>query len=408
MNFRFTKLACYLGYITQAINLNLMPLFFVIFRTDYGVTLEEIGRLVLLVFLVQIFADIICSPIVERIGYRASAILAHVISALGLVLLSVLPRTMENPYAGILIATFIFSLGSAIIEVLISPMIEAIPSDSKKGSMALLHSFYCWGQMATVLITTLTLWGMGTERWHILPLLWAAVPFLNSFLFSAVPMPPETAPEERTPIGKILSSKTFILCLILMMGAGSSELAMSQWSSLFAEQGLGVSKVVGDLLGPCLFAVLMGLGRTWYGLFGEKVSLSTALLTCSSLCVLCYLGAVFFSVPLLSLASCALCGIAVSLMWPATISLTAAKFPKGGTLMFAILAMAGDLGGSLGPYLAGLGSDYATTSPRFLEMAMENGMTPEEIGLKFGLLLVTLFPLLMTVTLLYFKKNKQK
>ena len=386
-NFRKTKIACYLGYITQAININLMPLFFVVFYRDFGVSVERLGRLILLVFGIQLLTDALSSPVLEKLGYRKSAILAHLLSAIGLILLSLLPHIID-PYIGITFSALIFSLGSALVEVLISPLMERLPGKAKKSDMALLHSFYCWGQLLTVLITTLILHLFGTAHWYFLPPLWALVPLFNAFFFLGIPMPEAAIREAHEPLKKVAANRGFWSAFLLMVCAGAAELAMSQWASFFAEKGLGVSKTAGDLFGPCLFALFMGLGRTWYGLFGQSKSIKNSLLVCSIGCIVCYLLAALSPVPVLALAGCALCGLSVSLMWPGTISLTASRFPKGSTSMFALLALGGDLGGSLGPYLTGLIADHTT-------------------GLSSGLLCMTAFPLLMTIALLCMKHNKK-
>ena len=405
--YRQTKIACYLGYITQAININLMPLFFVIFYQDFGVSMEKLGALVLIIFGVQLVADALSAPLLERLGYRKSAVLAHLLSAVGLVLLSILPHYMD-PYAGILISALVFSLGSAIVEVIISPLMERLPGEAKKSDMALLHSFYCWGQLLTVLLTTLILWCAGKAVWYLLPPMWAIAPLFNAWFFTRVPLPEQAIAEAKAPLAGILKKSGFWAAIILMMCAGASELAMSQWASFFAEKGLGVSKVAGDLLGPCLFALFMGLGRTWYGLFGEKRSIKNTLLVLSVFCILCYLTAALSPFPILALLGCALCGLSVSLMWPGTISLTASRFPKGGTSMFALLALGGDLGGSLGPYLTGLVSGRVMKSPSLLASLSRYGQSAEQLGLKVGLLAMTVFPVLMFVTLILMKKAKKK
>jgi len=393
--YRDTLHACYLGYITQAIVNNLAPLLFVIFQEQYHLTYEMVGRLILINFTTQIIADILAARYSDRIGYRSAVLIAHLCCAVGLICLSLLPWLLPSSYLGLAIAVVIYATGGGIIEVLVSPIVEALPSDAKASAMSLLHSFYCWGQVGVVLITTLLLKIIGSHRWYLLPCLWAIVPLINLYNFSHVPLL-SPVPEGESLSGKqLLKVRGFWLALLLMLSAGASELSMVQWSSLFAEQSLGVPKVLGDLLGPCLFAVLMGIGRTLYGWYGERIRIDQVLLYSGILCVFCYMITVFSPFPMLSLFGCALCGLSVSLMWPGTLSLTAANIPKGGTLMFGLLAIFGDLGCSLGPWLAGVISDIASQSAI---------VGSSSVGLKVGLGAVSLFPALMIMGIFAMRK----
>lgn len=403
--YRHTLLACYVGYITQAINNNLAPLLFVIFRESFGLTFEMVGRLILLNFATQLITDFLAARYADRIGQKKLVVAAHVLSAAGLISLAVLPHIM-TPYIGLCAATMIYAVGGGLIEVLISPIVESLPGEAKASAMSLLHSFYCWGQVATVLLSTLLLLAVGTENWFVLPVCWAMLPVLNAFFFAKVPLMPVISEEDLTPIGSLLRNRLFITVMLLMVCAGASELAMSQWSSLFAEKGLGVSKVVGDVLGPCLFAVLMGLGRVWYGLFGQKVDIRKALAFCAVLSVACYLTTALAPNPIVSLLGCAFCGLGVSLMWPGVFSLTAERFPTGGTQMFGILAMMGDTGCALGPWLSGLISDSVQASEKLAHTSMQLGLTPDQFGLRAGILLTVLFPLVMVIAVIGMGKKK--
>lgn len=389
-----TRRACYWGYIVQAVIVNLAPLFFVVFQEDFGISFEKIGRLVLLTFGVQLIVDLLSVKFVDRIGYRASLILAHALAFVGLVLLGILPRVLPDPYWGLVLPVIVYSSGSGLLEVLVSPIVDALPSDAKASSMSLLHSFYSWGQVGVILVTTLLVQMTGTGVWWAYPMVWALVPLINLFRVIKAPLPPVVPEEEKTPLKALFSSRVFLVALLMMACAGASELTMSQWSSLFAEKGLGVPKVVGDLLGPCLFGVFMGVGRTAYGVLGHRLPLKKALLGSTALCLLCYGVTVFVPVPVLALLGCALCGLSVSLMWPGTISLSAGYFPRGGTTLFALLAMAGDVGGSLGPWLAGLVSDGAENAS-WLSRILIGAQTPEQWGLRAGLLAGMAFPLLL-------------
>lgn len=392
-SYRATLHSCYLGYITQATIANLAPLLFVIFRTEFGLSLEMLGGLILLNFVTQMVVDFLAVHFVDKIGYRVSIVGAHVFAVLGLVFLGVLPKVLPSAYAGLVIATVTYAVGGGLIEVLISPIVDSLPGDAKDSAMSLLHAFYCWGQVAVVLLSTLYLKAAGSGLWQYLPLLWALLPLFNLFRFLKVPLMPTVEEEHRIPLKRLMKSRTFLLAMLLMLCAGAAELGMCQWASYFAEVGLGVNKVVGDLLGPCLFAVFMGVGRTVYGVLGARLRLKRALMCCAVLTVGCYLLAALSPIPLLSLLGCALCGLGVSLMWPGTLSLTAERYREGGTAMFGILAMCGDVGCSLGPWFIGLISSRAADLPAFSQTAQQMGA--DAFGLKAGLLLAALFPIVM-------------
>lgn len=389
ISYKSTRMACYRGYIVQGIVNNISPLLFVIFQKEFGISYAMISSLILFNFVTQILVDLLCVRFVDKMGYRAAAVMAHVCSALGLTLLGLLPRVLPSPFAGLAIATAVSAIGGGMIEVIISPIIDSLPSDAKDAKMSLLHSFYCWGQVAVVLLTTLAVRLLGEGLWWVLPLFWALLPAYNCVAFATVPLRPTVPEEEKSPLKTLFRSGVFITAMVLMLCAGASELAMSQWSSLFAEKALGVPKVMGDLLGPCLFAVFMGIGRTIYGIWGEKLDLNRALLCTACLCAGCYLGAALFSIPLVSLLCCSLCGFSISLMWPGVLSATAAAYPKGGTAMFGVLAVCGDIGCSLGPALTGAVSDIA--------LGLGRG---EQWGLKAGMLGAALFPMVLILCLL--------
>lgn len=384
MTFDHTRRACYAGYVTQAIVNNLAPLLFIVFQTRYRVPYEMLGRLVLLNFATQLVTDAVALRVVDRLGYRGPLVLAHALCVAGLLLLAALPSLLPSPYVGLCLAIIVYAVGGGLLEVLVSPLVEALPGPQagKAAAMSLLHSFYCWGQVAVVLGTTLLLARIGQAAWQILPLVWAAVPLANLFFLLRVPLPPTVPDAHRTALGKLFTTPAFALALALMLCAGAAELTMSQWSSLFAEQGLGLPKVGGDLAGPCLFAALMGAGRFAYGLWGEKIALVPALIGCGALATVCYLLAALSREPTLGLVGCALCGLAVCLLWPGTFSLAAARFPRGGAAMFGVLALFGDAGAALGPWLAGAVADASGA------------------GLRAGLLAGTIFPLGVVVTAL--------
>jgi fucose permease len=355
LTYRHTLAASCTGYVCQAIINNLGPLLFVTFQREFAISLPSLALLITLNFGIQLIVDLLSVRLVDRIGYRAAAIAAHLFCTIGLLGMGVFPYSMSNPYWGLLIAGVINAVGGGLLEVIVSPIVEALPGDRKAGIMSLLHSFYCWGYVLVVILSTLYFTLAGIGQWRYLPMLWALIPLVNCFLFMLVPL--RTLVEDSTavlPLKTLFSKKIFWIFFLVMICSGASEQAMSQWASFFAEAGLGVSKTMGDLLGPCAFALLMGIARTIFGLQGPKINIEKLLLVSSILCALCYLLAVFAPTPLLSLLGCALCGMTVAAMWPGTFSLASRFFPLGGTAMFALLALAGDVGCAAGPGLTGV------------------------------------------------------
>ena len=386
-DYRKTLLACYLGFITQAISANFAPLLFLTFRNTYGIPLEKIAMIPMTFFLTQLLIDFAATKFVDRIGYRTCVVCSQMVSAVGLALLAVLPDLLPDPFIGILIAVVLYAVGAGMIEVLISPIVEACPFENKDGMMSLLHSFYCWGSVGVILGSTLFFAVFGVENWRIVAVLWAVPPFMNTFNFLRCPIERLTEDGEGMTMGQLFRMPLFWLMAMLMVCSGASEISMSQWASAFTESAMGVSKTVGDLAGPCLFAVLMGISRVFYGRMSEKLDLTRTMLGCGALCVMCYLLASLSSSPVPGLMGCALCGISVGIMWPGTLSISAQKCPRGGTVMFALLALAGDLGGSIGPSLVGSVSSMA------------------DGNLKTGLLAATVFPVLLISGLLVLKKR---
>ncbi len=351
--YKKTLLACYLSFITQAICANFLPLLFLTFHKDYGISLGNLAFLSTTFFLTQLIVDFSCAKIVDKIGYRPCIIVSEVTCGVGLAGLSVIPDILPSPFIGIIVCVIIYAIGSGLIEVLASPIIEACPFENKDSVMSLLHSFYCWGSLAVILFSTLffTLFGLG--NWKILALIWAIIPLYNIYNFATCPMENLLDEGEGMTIAQLLRSKIFWIFIVLMVCAGSSELAMAQWASAFAESALHVSKTVGDLAGPCGFALFMGISRTLYGKFGMKVDLSVFMIFSGILCLICYLLAGLSDIPALGLIGCAICGFSVGIMWPGSISISSKTIPSGGTAMFALLAFAGDLGGSVGPAIVG-------------------------------------------------------
>ena len=353
-NYQLTMYACFIGYIVQAIVNNFLPLLFVTFQKTYSIPLTQITLLITLNFGIQLVIDMLSAGFVDKIGYRDSAIIAHVCSAAGLVLLTVLPEAFPDPFAGILIAGFIYAIGGGLIEVLISPILEACPTDNKEKAMSLLHSFYCWGHVGVVLISTLFFTLFGIENWKILAVCWAVVPAVNIILFAKAPIYSlHEEGETGLTLKQLFTRKIFWVMMLMMLCAGASEQAVSQWASTFAEQGLGVSKTIGDLAGPMSFAALMGLSRLLYGKFGDKLDLDKFMRMSCLLCIAAYLCISLVPLPAVGLVGCAVCGFSVGIMWPGTFSKASAAVKGGGTALFAMLALAGDVGCSGGPTLAG-------------------------------------------------------
>lgn len=384
-----TMIACFVGYIVQAIVNNFTPLLFLFFQKSYHIPISQITLLVTFNFGVQLLVDLLSVRFVDKIGYRISMIMAHVLAAAGLLFLTILPEILPVPFIGILIAVMIYAIGGGLLEVLVSPVVEACPSDNKETAMSLLHSFYCWGHAAVVLISTLFFYVDGIEHWRILAIIWAVIPIGNALVFTKVPIA-SLLEDGETGLGlkALFQLKIFWILLIMMICAGASEQAVSQWASAFAEQGLGISKAAGDLAGPMAFAVLMGLARLFYGKYGDRINLERFMICSTVLCVLSYLGISLFSVPLLNLICCAVCGLSVGIMWPGTFSKASATLPKGGTAMFALLALGGDVGCAGGPTLVGMVSG-----------ALED-------NLKMGILAGIIFPIILLIGIILCKRQK--
>ena len=357
MNNKYQKTiyACFMGCIVQAIVNNFVPLLFLTFQDAYGIPLSKITMLVTINFGLQLLVDFLSVGFVDKIGYRASMIIAHVSTTAGLILLALLPDLLPDPFLGLLAAVFLYAIGGGLLEVLVSPIVEACPSEHKEQTMSLLHSFYCWGHVGVVLISTIFFQLFGIGNWKILALIWALAPLFNAIVFAKVPMASLMEEGEKgLSLKELAGMKIFWIFLLMMTCAGASEQAVSQWASTFAEKGLGVSKTVGDLAGPLSFAVFMGSSRALYGKFGERINLDKFMAGSSLLCIAAYLCISLVPNPVLGLAGCALCGLSVGIMWPGTFSKAAAALPKGGTALFALMALAGDLGCSGGPTVVGM------------------------------------------------------
>lgn len=385
-----TLLACYLGFITQAITANFTPLLFLTFYNDYSIPLGTIALIPTVFFITQIIVDIICAKYVDRIGYRISIVASSFCSAAGLICLAVLPGLLPNPFTGVIISVIIYALGSGLMEVLGSPIVEACPFEHKDAMMSLLHSFYCWGSVATILLSTLFFAAFGIENWKWLACIWALIPLYNIYNFATCPIEPIVDEGKGMRISSLFAIPLFWIAIILMICAGACELAMAQWASAYVESAIGISKTIGDLAGPCMFAITMGISRVIYGKFGEKMNLKSFMLGSGLLCLICYLLTALSTVPVIGLIGCILCGFSVGIMWPGTISISSKQFPTGGTAMFALLAMAGDLGGAFGPSLVG-------------QITQKNGD-----NLQAGMLFGCIFPIVLILSLIFIKAYSQK
>ena len=352
--YKKTMYACFVGYIVQAVVNSFVPLLFVTFQETYQIPLAQITLLITVNFVVQLLVDMLSAGFIDRIGYRASVVLAHIFAAAGLALLTILPEVLPDPFVGILMAVFVYAIGGGLIEVLISPIIEACPTDNKESAMSLLHSFYCWGCTGVVLISTIFFTIFGISNWKILTLLWTILPLANMLLFTKVPIYSlQEEGDKGMNLGELFREKMFWILMLMMVCSGAAEQSVSQWASTFAEKGLGITKSVGDLVGPMLFSILMGISRLLYGKYGEKWNLDRFMKFSCVLCIASYLCISFIPVPMVELLGCGLCGFSVGIMWPGTFSKAAAALRHGGTLLFAMLALAGDLGCSGGPTLVG-------------------------------------------------------
>lgn len=386
ISYTSTKIASYAGFFVQAIINNFLPILFIALQDIYDISYEKLGRLIMINFLTQLVTDILTPKIVSALGYRKTAVMCQGFAALGLSMLCFMPILLPDAYAGIIVSVMVYAFASGLMEVILSPMIEMLPTQNKSGSMSILHSFYCWGQAVTALVTTLLLNSFGYVNWMYIPLIWAAVPLINMFSFFKVPII-EPEPERKSDrLKDLLKSRLFRCFMLMMFCAGASEIAMAEWASMFAQQALGVTKVVGDLAGPCAFAVFMGLGRVLYAKFSQTVSFRKAVMAMSLLCVICYLTAAFVRIPVLALLSCAVCGFTVSILWPGTYSAGAREFPRGDAVMFSVFAMCGDLGCCIGPWILGIIADA--------------------VNLNLGFAVSAVFPAAMLVTALVFLKEK--
>lgn len=389
-NYKKTLRACYFGFITQAIVANFTPLLFLKFHTEYGIPLGQIALISTTFFFTQLIVDILCAKYVERIGYRRAVVVSEAASAVGLIGLAFLPDLLPSPLAGIIVSVIIYAIGSGLIEVLVSPIVEACPFENKESVMSLLHSFYCWGTVAVILISTLFFNVFGISNWKWMACIWAILPLYNIYNFMTCPIEYLVEDGQGMSVRELLKSPLFWTGIILMICAGASEISMSQWASAFTESALGIEKRMGDLAGPCMFAVMQGVSRVIYGKYGNRIDLTKYMMGSGALCLICYILASVSHNPLLSLVGCIMCGFSVGIMWPGTISIMSKRLPVGGTAMFALLAMAGDIGGSVGPAAVGIVTQSANDN------------------LQVGMLSASVFPFVLIMMLLLMRRQNKR
>jgi fucose permease len=388
--YKHTMYASFIGYIVQAIINNFIPLLFLTFQSSYNIPISKITFLVTFNFGFQLLIDFLSAGFIDKIGYRLSVIIAHICAGLGLISLTILPEIFSDPFIGLLISVMIYAIGGGLIEVLISPIVEACPTDNKEAAMSLLHSFYCWGHVSVVLISTIFFSVFGILNWKYLAIFWSLIPIFNIFLFIKVPILHLIEDGENSlTVKELLSNKIFWLMILLMICAGASEQSVSQWASTFAEKTLNGNKALGDLAGPMFFAIMMGISRTIYGKLGEKINLKLLMIFCSLLCFISYIIISLSPWPLLSLIGCGICGFSVGILWPGTFSISSSILKKGGTALFAFLALAGDVGCSLGPTIVG----------RLSSIFNDN--------IKIGILFSSIFPILLIIGIILSGINKK-
>ena len=388
--YRKTLIACYLAFITQAIAANFAPLLFLTFHKSMGIPLGKVALVSTAFYFTQLIVDVVCAKFVDRIGYRVCAVASEIASAAGLVCLAFLPSLLPDPFIGIIISVIIYAIGSGLIEVLASPIVEACPFDHKEAVMSLLHAFYCWGSVGVILLSTVFFAVFGLENWRWVSCIWALIPLYNVYNFATCPIEPLVEDGKGMTIRTLFKTPMFFLGIVLMVCAGAAEMSMAQWASAFVETALGLSKTMGDLVGPCLFAVTMGISRVIYGKFGSRIELTKYMLGSGTLCLACYILAALSHNPVICLTGCILCGFSVGIMWPGTISILSKRLPAGGTAMFALLAMAGDLGGAFGPWLVGFTSQIRNDD------------------LKAGMLVACVFPIVLIVSIIGIKAKTKK
>ncbi len=385
--YTFTKLAGFVGFVVQAVVNNFLPILFVALQDNYKFNYEQLARLIFINFASQMVVDFLTPQITKRIGYKRTAFLSQMTASLGLIFMAVLPKISPYKYSSIIVAIVIYAVGSGLMEVVLSPLVEALPTNNGKGTMCILHSFYCWGQALTILVTTALAVSLGNANWNLIPLAWAVIPLVNAFFFLRVPVIEPKADEKLASFKGLFKRGNFRGYMLMMFCAGASEIAMAEWSSLFAQRALGVSKILGDLAGPCAFAIFMGAGRIYYGINAKKLNFKKVMIILSIGATVCYSGVALSQSAVLSLIFCAICGLTVSIFWPALYSQGAEDFRDGGMVMYSTFAMCGDIGCATGPWVLGIVAD--------------------NFGLKLGFGVTAIFPAIMLIATLIVVKSKK-
>lgn len=407
ISYKLTVKACYIGLFVQAIVINLTPVLFIPLREQFGFSFGKLGLLILINFITQVSSDIAFSHVVDKYGYRPFLVGAHAMTILGFMIFALSPIVMPDPYIGFVIGTIVFSASGGLLEVLISPTLNNIPTKEKSSAMSLLHSFYAWGQLAVVIITTLFLFAFGRMSWYIIMLLWTIPPLINVVLFSIVPIPPSVSEEHREGFRKHFKNTFFYVAVLAIAFGGASEVAMNQWASAFMEKVMLIPKVIGDISGMSMFALMLGMGRLIHGKYGEKMDLYKVMLIGCIIAFACYLVVSISGIGVVSLLACAICGFAVSLLWPGTLVLTAERFPLAGTWLFAFLAAGGDIGASVGPWLIGVISDNAIKISFLADLALKFGLNQAQLGMRVGIFIGALFPVGAFLCLRYMRSAKE-
>jgi fucose permease len=391
ISYKSTAAACYVGNFVQATVINLTPILFIPLREAFGFSYEQLGFLIFINFFTQVLVDIGFSTLVDRYGFRRFVVAAHALTVIGFGLFALAPALFSDPYTGFVIATIIFSGSGGLLELLLSPIVNAIPTDEKAAAMSVLHSFYAWGQVTVVLLTTLFLFAFGKSAWMWVMVLWTLPAIFNFFYFQRVPLGPAVPEEHRQGMRQLILNPFFVVAFFTIMLGAAAEICISQWTSAFMEKGLDLPKVVGDIAGMSMFGFTLGVGRLLYGTYGKRVNVNQVMISGAALAVVCYLVVALSTVSLLSLAACAACGFMVSLLWPGTLVIAAERFPLAGAWLFAILAAGGDIGAAAGPWLMSVVTEHAPRLAFF--QALGAGLSSEQLGLRLGMLLGALFPL---------------
>lgn len=408
VSYKSTILACYVGNFVQSIVINLTPILFIPLREQFGFSFEQLGLLILINFMTQVTCDIAFSGMVDKYGFRPFIVATPLLAALGFLIFAFTPQLFPHPYTGFVIGTIIFSSSGGLLELLLSPIINSIPTEEKTTAMTVLHSFYSWGQVTVVLVTTLLIFLFGRTFWPLIILFWTLVPLANFFMFLKVPLAPAIPEKDRIGMRELIWKPFFIMAFFGIAFGGASEATISQWSSAFMEKGMRIPKIIGDTAGMCMFAMMMGIGRVYFGSMGSKLNINKALILGSILAILCYFTVALSPYSSLSLIACAICGLAVSLLWPGTLLLASRKYPMAGAWLFAILAAGGDIGASIGPWSVGFITDKSQQLSWFLPLAKLTGLSPEQLGLRTGIFSAALFPFIAFLCFFWIlNKNKK-